>query len=167
MLDSLKQTGKNIGREIGRAWESLSEGWRELLSRSGDALTHFGRHREQARQDGGALAAFPSWSLLAGEVEETAKDIVVRVELPGINKEDCQITIDGNMLHVSGEKVFESETVDSTYHVMERAYGAFHRGIALPRSVNIERAEARYRNGVLTVRLPKEGSETARSIPVA
>ena len=55
MLDSLKQTGKNIGRQIGRAWEDLSEGWRELLSRSSDALTHFGRHKEQVRQEGGAL----------------------------------------------------------------------------------------------------------------
>lgn len=166
MLDSLKQTGKNIGREIGRAWENLSEGWRELLSRSSDALTHFGRHKEQVRQEGGALAAFPSWSLLAGEVEETVKDIVVRVEVPGMNKDDCQITIDGNVLHVSGEKTFESETSDSTYHVMERAYGAFHRTIALPRNVSIDRAEARYRNGVLTIRLPKEGSDTSKSIPV-
>lgn len=166
MLDSLKQTSKNIGREIGRAWDNLSEGWRELLSRSSDALTHFGRHKEEARQQGGALAAFPSWGLLAGEVEETAKDIVVRVELPGMNKDDCLITIEGNMLHVSGEKTFVSETNDSTYHVMERAYGAFRRSIALPRHVSVDRAEARYSNGVLTIRLPKEGSDKARSIPV-
>jgi HSP20 family protein len=166
MLDSLKQTGKTIGREISRAWEGLSDGWRELLSRSSNALTHFGRHKEQVAQEGGALAAFPSWGLLAGEVEETSRDIVVRVELPGMNKEDCQITIDGNMLHVTGEKTFERDTGDSTYHVMERAYGAFQRSIALPRNVSVDKAEARYSNGVLTVRLPKVGSDTARSIPV-
>lgn len=166
MLDSLKQTGKTIGREISRAWENLSDGWRELLSRSSDALTHFGRHKEHTAQDSSALTAFPSWGLLAGEVEETSRDIVVRVELPGISKEDCQITIDGNVLHVTGEKTFERDTGDSTYHVMERAYGAFQRSIALPRKVSIDRAEARYSNGVLTVRLPKEGSDSARSIPV-
>ncbi len=170
MLNSLKQTGKNISREIGRAWESLSEGWRELLSRSGDALTHFGRHKggkEEDKNEGGALATFPQWSLLAGEVEETPTDIVVRVEVPGMEKEDCRITIDGNVLYLSGEKHLERETHDSTYHVMERAYGVFERAIALPRNVNIDKAEAHYKNGVLTVRLPKEGSGKAKSIQVS
>lgn len=93
-------------------------------------------------------------------------DIVVRVEALGMDKDDCRITIEGNLLHLSGEKHFERETHDSTYHVMERAYGAFQRTIPLPRDVNIDKAEARYKNGVLTVRLPKEGSGNAKSIPV-
>lgn len=170
MLNSLKQTGKNIGREIGRAWENLSEGWRELLSRSSDALTHFGRQKsgkDEEKNEDGALATFPRWSLLAGEVEETPTHIVVRVEIPGMDKEDCRITIEGNVLYLSGEKHLERETHDSTYHVMERAYGAFQRAIPLPRNVNIDKAEARYKNGVLTVRLPKEGSGKAKSIQVS
>ena len=158
MLDTLKQAGKNIGREINRAWESLSEGWRELLSRGSDSLTHFSHPKGKETQEGGALATslarFPRWSLLAGEVEETEKDVVVRVEVPGMEKEDCNITIEGNMLHLSGEKRFERETHDSTYHVMERAYGAFRRSIPLPSNVDIDKAEANYKNGVLTVRLP-------------
>jgi HSP20 family protein len=161
MLDSLKQTSKTIGRELSRAWENLSDGWRELLSRSSDALTHFGRQKneqEQETNDG---------SLLAGEVEETAKDVVVRVELPGLDKDDCQITIEGNLLHLSGEKRFERDTHDSTYHVMERAYGAFQRTIALPRNVNIDQAEAKFKNGVLTVRLPKEEATAAKSIQLS
>ena len=64
MLNSLKQAGKDICREINRAWEGL----------------------------------------LAGEVEETPTDIVVRVEAPGMNKDDCRINIEGNLLHLSGEK---------------------------------------------------------------
>jgi len=168
MLDSLKQTGKNIGREISRAWDSLSEGWRELLSRSSEALTQFTRHKDDEQQTSSALATFPRWSLLAGELEETARDVVVRVEVPGMDKQDCQITIEGNVLHLSGEKRFERETHDSTYHVMERAYGAFQRSIPLPRNVNIDKAEASYKNGVLTVRLPKEGSgEGPKSIQVS
>jgi HSP20 family protein len=167
MLNSLKQTGKNIGREIGRAWENLSEGWRELLSRSSEALTHFGRHKDEEKVEGGALSTFPRWSLLAGEVEETPRDIIVRLEIPGMDKEDCNITIEGNMLHLSGEKRIEREAHDSTYHVMERAYGAFQRSIPLPRNVNIDKAEARYSNGVLTVRLPKEGGgNSAKSVQV-
>lgn len=165
MLDSLKQAGKNIGRELGRAWESLSEGWRELLSRSSEALTHFSGTKED--EPSSALATFPRWGLLAGEVEETDKDVVVRLEVPGMEKEDCRITIEGNMLYLAGEKRFERETGDSTYHVMERAYGAFQRTIPLPRSVNIDKAEASYKNGVLTVRLPKEGGGNARTVPVS
>ncbi len=82
MLDSLKEAGKNIGHELNRAWESLSQGWHELLSRSSNALTHFTRSRDKQGEDH-ALASLPRWSLLAGEVEETGKDIVVRMEVPG------------------------------------------------------------------------------------
>lgn len=165
MLNSLKQAGRNIGREINRAWENLSEGWRELLSRSSDALTHFARSKDE--EPSNALATFPRWSLLAGEVEETEKDVVVRVEVPGMDKEDCRITIEGNMLYLSGEKRIERETHDSTYHLMERAYGAFQRAVPLPRSVNIDKATANYTNGVLTIHLPKEGDTKAKFVRVS
>ena len=167
VLESLKHTGKTIGREVNRAWEGLSDGWRELLSRSNNALTKFTRAKDDERDAEGALAAFPRWSLLAGEMEETRKDVLVRVELPGLEKSDCQIVIEGNMLYLSGEKRFERETDDSTYHVMERAYGAFQRAIALPSNVNTEKAQATFKNGVLTVRLPKEGGNGSKAIPVS
>ncbi|MDH4286317.1 MAG: Hsp20/alpha crystallin family protein [Gallionella sp.] len=168
MLDSLKQAGKNIGRELGRTWDNLSEGWRELLSRSSNALTQFSRnHNNETGQEGGALATFPRWGLLSGEVEETDDEIVVRVEVPGMDKEDCRITIEGNLLCLSGEKRFERETGDSTYHIMERAYGSFERTFPLPRNVDIEKAEASYKNGVLCVRLPKVGGENGKTIPVS
>lgn len=177
MLDSLKQAGKHIGRELNRAWENLSEGWRELLSRGGESLTHFSHAKEAVTPERDALATsfatsspanFPRWSLLAGEMEETVKDLVVRIELPGMDKDDCRIRIEGNTLYVSGEKRFERETHDSTYHIMERAYGAFQRVIPLPGNVDIDQAEANYKKGVLTVRLPKTGGGTmAKSIPVS
>jgi len=163
----LKQAGKNIGRELSRTWENLSEGWRELLSRSNNALTHFSRSKDVEQAESRELATFPRWSLLAGEVEETEKEVVVSVEVPGMEKEDCHITIEGNTLYLSGEKRFERETQDSTYHVMERAYGAFQRSIPLPRNVDIDKADASYKNGVLTVRLPKVGSENIKSIKVS
>jgi HSP20 family protein len=167
MMNSLKQAGKNMGSEITRAWESLASGWHELLSRSGDALTHFTRHKEKDEMGDTALVTFPRWSLLAGELEETEKDVVVRFELPGMDKDDCTIHIEGNILHLSGEKRFERDTSDSTFHVMERAYGAFQRSIALPRNVNVEQAQASFKNGVLTVRLPKEDSVGPKAISVS
>jgi HSP20 family protein len=166
MLDTLKQAGQQIGREITRTWENLSEGWRELLSRSNSALTHFSRRQDDEQPEGGPLATFPRWSLLAGEVEETGEEILVRLEVPGMDREDCQITIEGNVLYLSGEKRFERERRESTYHVMERAYGSFERSIPLPRNVDTERAEASLKNGVLTVRLPKSGGQSAKSVPV-
>ncbi len=170
MLDSLKQAGKNIGRDLSRTWENISEGWRELLNHSSEALTQFTRHKDEEHGEHGAssaLPAFPRWSLLAGEMEETDKEIVVRLELPGMEKEDCHITIDGGMLYLRGEKRFERTTQDSTYHVMERAYGAFQRAIPLPRNVDTDNAQASYKNGVLTVRLPKLGCEKGRTIPIS
>lgn len=144
----------------------MSEGWRELLSSSSDALTHFSRNKVDAQEGNGALATFPRWSLLAGEVEETEKDILVRVEVPGIEKKDCRITIEDNVLYVSGEKRYERESHGSTYHVMERAYGSFQRTIPLPRNVDADNAEASYRNGVLSIRLPKSDGDNIRNVRV-
>jgi HSP20 family protein len=167
MLDSLKQAGKNIGREFGRTWDNLSEGWRELLRRSSDALTHFSRNKEEASPERGTLATFPRWSLLVGEVEETAKKIVVRVEVPGMEKEDCRITIEDDVLYVSGEKRSEREAHDSTYNVMERAYGSFQRTVPLPRNVDEDQAKATYKNGVLNIHLPKVVGENSRTISLS
>lgn len=164
MLDSLKQAGRNIGRELSRTWENLSEGWRELLSRSSNALTHFSLNKDEAQTQSGSLATFPRWGLLSGEVEEMDNEIVVRVEVPGMEKEDIGITIEGNTLYLSGEKRYERETRDSTYHVMERAYGAFQRSIPLPRNVDADGAQASYKNGVLSIRLPKVTGENSRTI---
>lgn len=170
MLESLKQAGRSAGHELTRAWSSLSDGWHELLSRSSGALTHFVHRKDAAGDSGvepGALATLPRWSLLAGEIEETQKDVLVRVEMPGMEKEDCEISIRGNTLYLSGEKHFEREAHDSDYHVMERAYGAFQRVFPLPHAVDASRAEASYKNGVLMVRLPKAKAEEARVIPVS
>ncbi|MEY4268457.1 MAG: hypothetical protein RIS90_2992 [Pseudomonadota bacterium] len=166
MLNSLKQTGQTVGRELSRAWDHMAEGWRELLSRSGHALTRF-RHSEDDSAVPLAPGAFPRWSLLAGELEETPRHMVVRVELPGMGRDDCRVSLEGNTLRISGEKQFECESDDSTYHVMERAYGAFERVIPLPRHVDPEQAEASFKNGVLTVRLLKSGGERGRLIQVS
>ena len=164
MLDSLKKAGKEVGKELNRAWDSLSEGWRELLSRSGDALTHFTKHKEP--EDTAPPNRFPSWSMLAGEVEEAEKAIIVRLEVPGLDRDDLDIMIERNTLRVSGEKRFVREDGGGSYHIMERAYGSFQRVIQLPQEVDGEQAEASLNNGVLTVRLPKTGVLSGKRIKV-
>ncbi|MEQ6341562.1 MAG: Hsp20/alpha crystallin family protein [Gammaproteobacteria bacterium] len=167
MLESLKKVGAEIGKELNRAWENLAEGWRELLSRSGDALTHFTKRKEiESVEETTAGTRFPSWALLAGELKETKDSIVVRLEVPGMEKEDCAISIEGNTLYVRGEKRFQREADDGVYHVMERAYGSFQRAILLPHNVDADNANAAYENGVLTVTLPKTGSATTTRIEV-
>ena len=135
-----------------RAWESLTEGWRELLTRSSGALTHFGA--EGAEKDE-SPAEFPQWSLLAAETWETAQSVVIRVEIPGMNEDDLAIDIHGNNLRIRGEKRSGAEQQVRNYHLMERAYGRFKRSIPLPHGVDADKAEVSYRNGVLTVILPK------------
>lgn len=166
MLETLTQAGRHMGHRINRAWEGLAEGWRELVGQSRDALTHFWRAPESASGRSPALAGFPRWGLLAGEVEETAREVIVRLELPGIEKEDCEVTIAGDMLQVSGEKRVDREFDRSTFHVMECAYGAFTRRVPLPCEVDSGAAQARYRNGVLTIRAPKRGAGNARTVRV-
>jgi HSP20 family protein len=168
MLESIRKVGKEIGRELNRTWENLSEGWRELLIRSNNALTHFVRAKGEGDQPAElALARFPNWSLLAGEVMENDKEVVVRLEVPGMEKEDCNVNIEGSTLYVSGEKRFEREAEEGRFHVSERAYGSFRRTIPLPANVDSESATAEYRNGVLTVRMPKTGGGSSRRVSVS
>lgn len=161
MLDSLKEAGKSIGRELNRAWESLSDGWRELISRCSNALVHFDRAEQGNESD-----SFPRWGLMPAEVEETGSELIVRVEIPGIEKENCGLQIVGNTLFIRGEKRPVQESEGSTYYLAERAYGSFERSITLPKNVDGEKGQASYTHGVLVIRLPKAVSETVKNIPV-
>ena len=137
---------------IGRLRESLTEGWRELLARSSGALTYFGT--DGARKDE-SPQEFPHWSLLAAETWETAHTVVIRMEIPGMNEGDLATDIHGNVLRIRGEKRSGAVHQGRRYHLMERAYGHFERRIPLPHGVDGEKAEVAYRDGVLTVILPK------------
>ncbi len=153
-MDPFKHLRSQLERGIVRAWESLTEGWRELLSRSSGALTHFtasakSKDEQESGQD------FPHWGLLSGETWETAQSVIIRVEVPGMNKNDLDISVQKNSLCIRGEKRSEGEHRDRLYHLMERAYGRFERTIPLPHDIDRERAEVSYQDGVITVILPK------------
>ena len=83
MLESLKHEGTHIDCVIGGSRESLSEGWCELLSRSSNALTHFSRAKKEEYVRNHKQDFYPYWGLLAAEIEETDKEIFVRIEIPG------------------------------------------------------------------------------------
>lgn len=164
MLESLRRVGQDVGRGMTRAWGQLAEGWRELWSRSGGALTRF--NDERGEDDMAAWEAVPRWAVLAGEVYENEREVVVRLEAPGLERDDFQLSVVGNALIVRGEKQHEREANTAHYYLRERAYGRFERVLPLPDEVDADKARAIYKNGVLTVRLPKRHSSSTRRIAV-
>ena len=158
-MEPLKRLGSQLGQGVARAWESLSEGWRDLVSRSGGALTPFsdrGAADPQAPSSVDPQAEFPRWGLLAGESWETAQSIIIRLEIAGVKADDLDISVQGHLLHIRGEKRATTESEGRHYHLMERAYGRFERSLTLPREVDASAAEISVADGVVTVILPKK-----------
>jgi HSP20 family protein len=89
------------------------------------------------------------------EVKESANDVRVSVELPGIDDKDLDVSITDKYLTIKGEKREEKESNTSGYYRMERTYGSFHRSIPFPCEIDKDKAKARFKCGVLTVTLPK------------
>lgn len=89
------------------------------------------------------------------DVSETDKELVVSAELPGLDQKDFEVVVAGDVLTIKGEKKYEHEDKNGNGYYRERQFGSFSRSIRLPFEVKDENVDASYRNGVLTVRLPK------------
>lgn len=152
-------------KHIVRAWGDLTEGWRQLLSRNAGALTQFIRAAKKPGSPG-ADSNFPQWGLLSAETWETARSVIVRIEVPGMNKEDLDVSIHGSTLRIRGEKRSEGDHQEKKYYLMERAYGRFERNITLPQNVASAEAEVSYKDGILTVILEKTETVPPRQIPI-
>ncbi len=96
------------------------------------------------------------------DVTETEKNVEVKTELPGMERKDIDITLDRGLLVIKGEKREEKEKKEHYYHLVERRYGSFCRTIRLPAEVKEEKIEATFKDGVLTVTLPKIEAEIKR-----
>ena len=102
----------------------------------------------------------------AVDVAEHDDEYQVKIELPGVSKDDVKITMQDNVLTVRGEKKQEKESKSSNYHRVERAYGSFQRSFTLPTSVKHDRIEASYKDGILTIALPKAEESKPKQIEV-
>jgi HSP20 family protein len=89
------------------------------------------------------------------DVAEGDKEIKVSAELPGLDEKDVEVTLSNNVLTISGEKKDEKEDRGKNYYRMERSYGSFQRSISVPLEVDTDKVEATFKQGVLTVTLPK------------
>ncbi|MBV6643095.1 MAG: Hsp20/alpha crystallin family protein [Cyclobacteriaceae bacterium] len=101
------------------------------------------------------------------DVAETEKEFEIQFHLPGMKKENISINVDNDRLTVSGERKFENEKKDKNYHKVESHYGTFSRSFYLPDTVNAEKIDASYKDGILTVTVPKDGKkESKRTISI-
>jgi HSP20 family protein len=120
----------------------------------------FGRFDRLFDSDGGGRLSL-AWSPVS-DVREDEDGLNVVVELPGMSSEDVKVSVENGILSISGEKKQETEAGDaeSNYHLVERRYGSFERTFRLPRSVDSDKVNAKFENGLLTIDLPK--SEKAK-----
>jgi len=103
----------------------------------------------------------------AVDVLEGKDNLTVKAELPGFKREDLDVSIHENNLIISGERKSDEERKEGEFYRSERFYGRFHRSIPLPGTVDAEKIHARYRDGVLTITLPKSEHAKAKQIEVA
>ena len=100
------------------------------------------------------------------DIYENKDQIVLEAELPGMKREDFDLSIENNVITLRGQRQFEKKDDSDNYHRVERSYGSFTRSFTLPNTVTGEGANAEYKNGVLRVTLPKREETKARRIEV-
>ena len=165
-LDTIKDS-------VGSLWDNFAEGWKHLTQSASGALTRFKPEETtdlpaQGEVDDVFYLPSRSWSMLGGDVFEDDKRIVVRLEVPGLDKQDMTIEARDDALVITGEKRFERESTEGRWRVMQCAYGRFRRVVPLSTQVLADEARASYKNGVLRVELRKArpGTSEPRTIKV-
>ncbi len=118
-----------------------------------------------SRSQGDEAIARGAWNPPV-DIHETKDQIVIEAELPGMRREDFELSIENNVLTLRGERRFEKRREEDNYHRVERSYGSFMRSFTLPQTVKAEDASADYRNGVLRITFQKREEVKARRIEI-
>jgi HSP20 family protein len=103
----------------------------------------------------------------AVDVYEDEHSLTLKLEVPGLNEEDIDVTLENNTLTVSGERKFEKEEKEENFHRIERRYGSFTRTFRLPNTVDSEKVEAGYDKGILKITLAKRAEAKPKTIKIA
>ncbi len=167
-VDDLKQEFK---QGVDAVVSKLEQGVGHLRQSAAGALTRFKPGARtglppSADIDMPAALANPSWGMVGADVFEDDTRVVVRLELPGMAREDFQIDVLPDALTVRGEKNFESLDTAGRWRVLQRAYGSFQRRVPLPVAVKVDEVRAVYRDGVLKIELPKAEAAPPRSATI-
>ncbi|MCG3132693.1 MAG: hypothetical protein FLDDKLPJ_03559 [Phycisphaerae bacterium] len=148
-------------KEPDRATQALMPSFESFRSEM-DRL--FSRFFSEPLGFGGAWRGFD----LAPRIDlaDTESAIEVKVEVPGVEPKDIDIEVADNVLFIRGQKVRDREEKKRNYYYAEREHGSFSRSIPLPTSVNADKVDAMFKDGVLTVTLPKKPGSAGRKVPV-
>lgn len=101
------------------------------------------------------------------DVKENDKEFIIKAELPGVEEKDIDVTITNDAITIKGEKKEEKEDKDKNYYYMERSYGSFCRVIPLEAEIEAGKAEAKFKNGILDIKIPKNQSAKAKGTKVS
>lgn len=123
------------------------------------------RFFEMPMSSGGASQMFEGWTP-AIDLFEDKESITVKAEMPGMKKEDIDLSVEGNTLSISGERREEKQTGQGASFRSERYFGKFYRSVTLPTAVDANRVVAKYKDGILTLTLPKTEEARRKQIPV-
>jgi HSP20 family protein len=107
-----------------------------------------------------------TWVPAVDIIETASGDVVVKAELPDMRREDIKLTVENQVLTIEGERAFARANESEKYHRVERAYGTFRRSFTLPSTVDAANVQATYRDGVLTVTMPRREDTRPRQIQV-
>ena len=140
-------------------WEPL----REMEDFQNRLSTLFGRPLR--RGNGREEITLPDWTPLA-DITEDEKEYLIKAELPEMKREDVKVTVENGVLTISGERKFEKEEKKRKYHRVERGYGTFMRSFTLPDDADASKVKAEFKNGLLTVRVPKSEQAKPKQIEV-
>ncbi len=100
------------------------------------------------------------------DIYENGDNLVLKAELPGISPDDVEIRVEDNTLYLKGERKFEKEVKEQNYHRVERSYGTFTRTFSLPNSVDADKVAANFKDGVLTLTMPKKEEAKPKTIKI-
>jgi HSP20 family protein len=100
------------------------------------------------------------------DIYENGDNLVLKAELPGVDPRDVEIRVEDSTLYLKGERKFEKEVKEESYHRVERSYGTFTRSFSLPNSIDSDKVSAEYKDGVLTLTMPKREEAKPKTIKI-
>jgi HSP20 family protein len=139
----------DVMRELASMQQRMNRIWGSVYDRGQEDVTSGG-----------------SWLPPVDIYETDAREIVLKADVPGLRREDLNLTVENSTLTIRGERRREEQVAESQFHRVERSHGAFSRSFTLPNTVDAARVKAEYRDGVLTVRLPVREESRPRQIQV-
>jgi HSP20 family protein len=141
-------------------WEPFRE-LDDIFARYSPFFGRMAATRQGAAEEG----EMPAWTPVAN-ISETGTDYLIKAELPEVSKDDVKVTVDENVITISGERRKEAEHKDEKVHRVESFYGHFSRSFRLPEDADINAIQAESRNGVLKVRVPKTPAPKPKTVEV-